>query len=67
MDAELPDIRVVSITTRVEGDEVGEPAITISGTGFYEALGMLVAGLVSMLVNGEGALDDDDYPAEWED
>lgn len=67
MDPQLPDIRIVSVTARVEDDEVGEPSVTISGAGFYEALGMLLQAIVSMVTNGEGAIDDDDYPNEWED
>jgi hypothetical protein len=67
MDAELPDIRIVSVTTRVENDEAGEPSVTISGAGFYEALGMLLHAITSMLSEGEGAIDDDEYPTEWED
>jgi len=67
MDAELPDIRIVSITTRVEDDEIGEPSINIVGAGYYEALGMLLHAITSMLSEGEGAIDDDEYPTEWED
>ena len=67
MDAELPDIRIVSITTRVEDDEIGEPSINIVGAGYYEALGMLLHAITSMLSEWEGAIDDDEYPTEWED
>lgn len=64
---EFPDIRVVSVTTEVEGDTMGEPSINISGCGFYEAIGMLVYGLVQMVWLGEASLDDDEYPTEWDE
>jgi hypothetical protein len=67
MEPELPDIRIVSVTTRVEDDEIGEPSVTITGAGFYEALGMLLVAIKSMMSEGEGAIDDDEYPSEWED
>lgn len=67
MKPDLPDIRIVSITTEVVDDSIGEPKINISGCGFYEAIGMLMCGLMQMINLGEVTIEDDEYPTEWDD
>jgi len=63
-----PDIRVVAVTTEVIDDGAGDPQITFTGCGYYEGIGMLLVALLSLVNDGENAIDDDEYPdtdADW--
>lgn len=66
----MPDIRVVAVTTEVIDDGASEPKITFTGCGYYEGLGMLLVALLSLVNDGDSAIDDDEYPdseIDWEE
>lgn len=47
-DLDLPDIRVVTLSVDAT-DGLSDVEVNANGTGYYEAIGMVVCGLVKML------------------
>lgn len=62
----LPDIRVVTFSVDASDGLLTDVEVDANGTGYYEAVGMVVCGLVRMLDPGwsedetDDDLDDDD-------